>query len=37
MGARWHWAQRLIKQAPLAPTPTLPQGVEGVQTGAQSA
>ena len=25
MGACWHWAQRLIKQAPLAPTPALPQ------------
>ncbi len=25
MGARWHWAQRLMKQAPLGPTPALPQ------------
>ena len=25
MGAGWHWVQRLMKQAPLAPTPTLPQ------------
>ncbi len=25
MGAGWHWAQSLMKQAPLAPTPALPQ------------
>ncbi len=37
MGAFWHWAQRLMKQAPLAPTPALPQGGEGVKTGAQLA